>query len=128
MPDDTMTTYRRADGEPLDGDLVEWSTSRDYLDWCEFEEPTEIVEEVWTLQSRRTFTLPTCSEHSCDEAAKFWGLCERHAREDDPEHFAEVKHGPAPIGDVLTSDDPDAVTCVACVKALAKREDTEEER
>jgi hypothetical protein len=81
-----ITTYRRADGEPIDGYMVGWTTT---LGGLEFGEPTEIVEEVWVLKSERCFTLPTCRQ--CEEPATHWGLCETHAREDDPTTFEEAR-------------------------------------
>lgn len=60
---ETMTTYRRADGELIMGDYG-WMGS---LDWIEDEDTFDVVEEVWVLQRRRTGThyhrvepCPTC--------------------------------------------------------------------
>lgn len=82
---DTMTTYRRADGEDI-WDGVMWTSSLD--GWTEdLDEPTEIIEEVWQITSTRIFTLPHCCQ--CDEVAAFWGLCRTHAEEDDPDYFKD---------------------------------------
>lgn len=80
-----MTTYRRADGDTIGyHDFVcdrecceEWAEDDVY--------PIEFVEERWVLASERRFTLPICKE--CDQPATYWGLCEAHAREDDPDAF-----------------------------------------
>lgn len=91
-----MTTYTRADGDTIGDD---WAFSLD-IETCEndadnSDEPVEFIEQVWVLESERKFTLPTCRE--CDEVARHWGLCEKHAREDDPDAF---------------DDDPDDVPTV----------------
>ena len=81
-----FVTYRLTSGDPIMGEFS-FMTSLD--GWTEdLDEATEIVEEVWVLKSSRIFTLPTCAE--CDEPATYWGLCETHARIDDPESFAEM--------------------------------------
>ena len=50
-----MTTYRRADGG-LIADEYGWVGE---LDWFEMDdEPTEYIEEVWTLQSSRSIMVP----------------------------------------------------------------------
>jgi hypothetical protein len=79
-----MTTYKRTDGGYIAGEY-EWVGAPDYLDAEAEDEPVEFVEEVWVRESARTFTLPTCRE--CDETATHWGLCEKHARQDDPSYF-----------------------------------------
>lgn len=81
-----MTTYKRADGELMCGEWG-WVTEMDSVEAEAYDaiEPIEFIEEVWVRQSVRTFKLPTCNQ--CDEDAEYWGLCEKHAREDDPEHF-----------------------------------------
>lgn len=82
---ETMVTYKMADGSSVAGEFG-WVSSLDYFD--EDDEPSDVVEEVWSLVSRRTITVgPKCH---CGEVAIFWGLCEKHAREDDPEHFADA--------------------------------------
>ena len=81
MTDERMTTYRRADGELIDE--FGWVTDLGPYEW---DEPTEFVVEVWERVSVRTITLPTCSQ--CERPATHWGLCEPHAREDDPGAFA----------------------------------------
>ena len=84
---ETMTTYRPAKPEEF---VTEW-TWQTTLDWAheiaEFE-PVEVVEETWQLVERKTVTVAAwCSEITCHEQATHWGLCEMHAREDDPEAF-----------------------------------------
>jgi hypothetical protein len=89
MADETkMTTYRRADGRLLGG---EWSFATD-IESCEAEGewsdvPIEYVEEKWMRVAVRRFVLPVCNGIGCDAPATFWGLCEKHAREDDPTAF-----------------------------------------
>lgn len=82
MDKTTMTTYRRADGELIYG---EFSFVCDTEFFEDADETTEYVEEVWELKAARTFTLPLCTQ--CDRPATHWGLCEKHAEEDDPEAF-----------------------------------------
>lgn len=68
-------TYRRADGE-LVGDDYGWVIGLEWFDdaW----DPVEIIEEVWTRASVRTFwhmpePLGSCSrDPDCDEDAVAW--------------------------------------------------------
>lgn len=87
LPSRQMTTYSRADGEHIGEG---WAFVLD-VEACEYEAeytdaPIEFVEQRWVLESERTFTLPVCRQ--CDQPATHWGLCETHAREDDPEYFS----------------------------------------
>lgn len=77
----TMKIYKRGDGELWD-DFARVVDIDPYLD--ELDDETEVIEEVWELKSSRAFSR---SCHDCEEPAKHWGLCETHAREDDPEYF-----------------------------------------
>lgn len=86
-----MTTYKRADREMIAGEYG-WVTEMESVEAEAYDahESIEFVEEVWTLQSRRTFLLPVCGAgDDCQEPIKFWGLCEKHAREDDPSAFED---------------------------------------
>ena len=84
---------RRQDGEPIYGEFT-WITCDNPLDWSQVEEiehdePTtyELVRmEVHPVVTR---TFPTCS--LCPLPATHWGLCEAHAREDDPGAFAAAE-------------------------------------
>ena len=79
----TMTTYKMADASMVNEEFG-WVTDLEYFE--DEEEPTEVIEEVWVLKSSRTITVgPQCSE--CGDPATHWGLCEKHARIDDPESF-----------------------------------------
>jgi len=53
MPDGEMTTWRRADGEPIWGEF-DFVTDDVWLEEGEFDEPTEILKEVWTRVSSET--------------------------------------------------------------------------
>ena len=73
MPDDTMTTFRTVNGDPI-GDF-EWVTDIDYFDGEN--EPLEVVEEVWQRVSvSQRWVLPTvfydCDVDWCDEDAVAW--------------------------------------------------------
>lgn len=87
MTNRTMTTWRAADPSELILEH-EFITSLDGLD--EWDDPVELIEEVWELVSRRRVRVgPVCRALGCAEEATHWGLCEAHAREDDPEAFEE---------------------------------------
>ena len=82
MTDDPqrMVTYRPADpDEFFFAEGIKWWTD---LDWLEgFWDAADVVEEVWVLQSSRTFTWrPPCAILDCEAPAEHWGLCEPHAR------------------------------------------------
>lgn len=85
-----MTTYRPANPDEFVFDAgIKWWTDLEWLD--DFDDQTEVVEEVWVLESRRVFThTPPCGERGCEEPAAYWGLCARHAREDDPEALEDA--------------------------------------
>lgn len=88
-----LYAVRRADGE-LMGDFLFW-IAQDARDWdaanldSEYEGNVTTYEMVHALLEvvdvRR---YPRCSQ--CDEPAPFWGLCETHARQDDPETLEEA--------------------------------------
>lgn len=83
---ESFHAIRRADGD-LIGDFGWLSVDGpdDWPDWLEDDGPTEyeIARHEVTVVARKV--LPTCSE--CDEPGDYWGLCEEHAREDDPSSF-----------------------------------------
>lgn len=100
MPEaEVMYVCRRVDGTPV-GDTWahfvvsgpnDWSQANDEaVEWSDPAE-YEIVRFVGEVVARKT--LPTCDTHGCDEPAAHWGLCETHAREDDPEYFEETDRG-----------------------------------
>lgn len=51
--DDYLVTYRRADGELIDGEFA-WVTSSELLD--SLLDPTEVIMETWVLQKVETYT------------------------------------------------------------------------
>jgi len=77
-----MTTYRRADGEPI-GDYS-WVTELDFFD--EEDERTELIVEVWhrvavdTIEVGPSWTCPECGEDVNDEGA----LCAECATTETP--------------------------------------------
>lgn len=89
---EVMYAVRRADGGLMDGDYTfigvsgpnDWAPVEDWDGDAEGE--FEMVRMTVEIVARRT--LPECSEGGCTVPAEFWGLCERHAREDDPDYFA----------------------------------------
>ena len=86
MTERTMTTWRPvAPSDDFFG--LGFITSLD--GWFDdVDEPVELIEEVWELVSIRTVRVGgQCSEVGCDADATHWGLCEAHAREDDPQAF-----------------------------------------
>jgi hypothetical protein len=90
---EVIYAIRRADGEPIYGDYSHVIVDGD-TDWTPAEEDGEeaatvyeMVRMVVDVLERRT--LPTCREHGCVVPARYWGLCEPHARVDDPEYFAD---------------------------------------
>ena len=85
--DRSMTTWRALDPRELILDYTFTLTLDDFEDW---DEPVELVEEVWVLESRTVVrTVVPCSEPRCEAEATRWGLCEAHAREDDPDAFED---------------------------------------
>lgn len=92
MTPEVMYLVRRSDGEHMDDDNFLWIHVDGPDDWdaavMDAEtapEPIEyeIVRASLEVVGRRM--LPTCKE--CDAPATHWGLCEAHAREDDPTAF-----------------------------------------
>ncbi len=87
---ETMYAIRRTDGE-LIWDEYAFMTVAGPDDWAPVEDDyaDEAVEyemvrtEVYPVARRM---LPSCKD-GCGEPARYWGLCEKHAREDDPDHF-----------------------------------------
>lgn len=80
----TMTTYRMKDGTAVDN--FGWVSTLDWFD--DYDKPVELIKEVWVRRSVEELRLTEqCSEIGCTAEATHWGLCEQHAREDDPEAF-----------------------------------------
>lgn len=100
MPDqraakpEVIYAVRRADGDLLGEylfctvDAGDWTPAED--DSESADDPIEYEMVRMTVEVIATRTLPQCRE--CDEPARHWGLCEPHARLDDPDYF-EVTHG-----------------------------------
>lgn len=83
---------RRVDGEPIYGEYS-WTSTTGPNDWEpaqleaeDADDPIEYELVKMTVTPVATHKFPTC--HECDEPATYWGLCEAHARIDDPESFA----------------------------------------
>ena len=87
MPPDvaTMTTYCLANGELIDGEFS-FVTTDDFFG--DVDDRTEIVKQVWVLQSEEHIVLPLCAE-CWGPPVEYWGLCEPCARIDDPEAFED---------------------------------------
>lgn len=88
---EVIYAVRRADGEQM-GEYT-FVAVLDERDWTPAEMDAEcvfdpVVYELvkMTVEVIGTRTLPVCRE--CDAPATHWGLCEIHAREDDPEAFS----------------------------------------
>lgn len=88
---EVLYAVRRQDGEDI-GEYSfcvvgstpgDWSPAEDDADYAD--EPVVYEMVKMTVEVVGTRTLPKC--HDCDDPATHWGLCEKHAREDDPEHF-----------------------------------------
>lgn len=91
---DTVHLVRRTDGSEIGGDYSFFLASGP-KDWDAAESdaegwdgPVEYDLVTLVVQGVETRTLPVCSR--CDQPAVHWGLCEPHAREDDPDHFTEA--------------------------------------
>lgn len=91
---EVLYAVRRQDGDLLGdysfvmvGAPTDWAPAEDDADCAEDAGVYEMVK--MTVEVIGTRTLPLCKE--CDQPAKFWGLCEPHAREDDPESFTEAE-------------------------------------
>lgn len=62
----TMTTYRRKDGEPIEG-MYGWVDDLEFFgDHSQFE-PVELVKEVWVRQSVEEMTYPPPCKHVWDD-------------------------------------------------------------
>ena len=88
---ESFYAIRRTDGELIQGDYG-WVTADGQNDWTAAEEEAEYGNEGteyemvrMTVERIAVRTLPTCRD--CDDPAAHWGLCEKHAREDDPSAF-----------------------------------------
>lgn len=95
---ETMYAIRRTDGELIYDEYAFLGTSGPD-DWLDIEEDAdhgyppveyEMVKMSVEVVSRRT--VPTCKDcpREFPQPAEFWGLCETHAREDDPETLDEM--------------------------------------
>ena len=89
-----MYAIRRADGEPM-GDYShlivagphDWEPAEADSDYADEPITYELVKmDVEVVECR---TLPRCKE-GCGAVGTFWGLCQRHAEEDDPETVREM--------------------------------------
>lgn len=95
---EVIHAIRRTDGELVFGEysfLVvagesDWTPAEDDTEWANDPTEYEMVRMTVEVVERRTF--PSCRE--CDQPAAHWGLCEHHAREDDPEAFADATAEP----------------------------------
>lgn len=93
---EVMYAIRRADGEPIFGEWAfaivggptDWAAAEDDAEGNGHPATYELVEMKMTVV--RTRTLPMCAE-VCNRVAEYWGLCEMHALEDDPDTVAEMK-------------------------------------
>lgn len=90
---ESFYAIRRTDGEMIYGEYT-WLACDGPDDWTvaiEGDEDEaiewEIVRMIVEPVARRT--LPECRESNCTTPAAYWGLCEPHAREDDPSAFDE---------------------------------------
>ena len=93
---ETIYSIRRTDGQLMFGEMTfaivgdanDWSAAEDdaYDSGCSV--TYELVEMTVTV--RRTRTLPVCATAHCNDVAQFWGLCETHAFEDDPDTAREM--------------------------------------
>ena len=103
MDTETMYAIRRADGEPIYDEWsfaivngpTDWDVALDDAEANGGPATYELVE--MTVKTLRVRTLPMCAE-KCDQVAEFWGLCEKHAREDDEETLNEVLAARAEAG------------------------------
>lgn len=95
-PGDLVHLVRRTDGSEIGGDYS-FMVASGPKDWDAAESDAEgwdgpVDYDLVTLvvQGVETRTYPLCSNPGCETVATHWGLCEPHARLDDPEHFADV--------------------------------------
>ena len=90
---EVIYAVRRTDGE-LMGDFSFWTvngpTDWDPTDWDsdDLTDPVEYQMLKMTVEVIDTRTSPRC--HDCDDPATHWGLCEKHASEDDPSAFEDM--------------------------------------
>ncbi len=92
---EVIYAVRRADGQDI-GDYSfvvvsgpgDWTPAEDDADGIDDATVYQLVK--MTVEVVATRTLPECSEAGCETPASHWGLCEAHAREDDPDYFAEA--------------------------------------
>lgn len=91
---ETMITYRPANPAEFATEWT-WQTTLDWAHDAAEWEPVEVIEERWVLVERKAYTMhATCSGVGCDADAAHWGLCEAHAREDDPGAFTDPEVAP----------------------------------
>lgn len=93
---EVLYAVRRQDGAAFGGYDYTFLVVPDPSDWSpaiEAEDDYGTVYEMvrMTVEVIDTKELPTCNQ--CDEPARLWGLCEPHAREDDPKHFETKVEG-----------------------------------
>lgn len=96
MDSETMYAIRRTDGELIHGEWSfaivdgpnDWSAAEDDAEGNGSPATYELVE--MTVKVRRVRTLPMCAASACNHVGEFWGLCVKHAREDDPETLDEM--------------------------------------
>ena len=92
---EVLYVIRRADGEPIYGDYshvivadeTDWTPAEDEAEGDGSSAVYEMVRMVAEVVERRT--LPRCRSCEVPNPAAYWGLCEPHARDDDPEYFAD---------------------------------------
>lgn len=76
----TMTTWKRADGEPFCYDQYSWATEMESVqaEYEDADQPIDFIEEVWVRQWVRSMTgFPpafSCQIEPCDENAAGWWL------------------------------------------------------
>lgn len=87
--EEVIYAIRRADGQDM-GDYRfctttegDWSAAEDDADESLAPVEYQLLKMVVEVVERKV--LPLCS--ICDRPATHWGLCEAHAREDDPSYF-----------------------------------------
>jgi hypothetical protein len=118
---ETMTTFKRADGELIAGDYG-WVAEADGI--ADDETPVEVVEQRWTLAATRTFwILPelvgTCEiedQEPCEDDAVAYcrtvdgvwlATCAVHKWQDDGQAFLPID-GPSPTA---TPAEEECATC-----------------
>jgi hypothetical protein len=92
---ETMYAIRRTDGGLIYGEwafiIVDGPDDWDVAEVDAGDDHAVVTYEMvrMTQEVVGTRTLPECAER-CGKPVEFWGLCEEHAREDDPETLAEM--------------------------------------